>query len=79
MTDQINSGDFLKKAILFLVVLLVITLPQWVEEMINGVSNFIQKLIEALEKLYYVFSKIINLLNVIEVGETGSYNNSGKT
>ena len=62
-----------------MVVLLVITLPQWVEEMINGVSNFIQKLIEALEKLYYVFSKIINLLNVIEVGETGSYNNSGKT
>ena len=69
----------MKKYVLILIVLFVITLPQWVEEVINGISSFVQKFIEILEKLYYLVSKIINLLSVIEVGETGSYNNSGKT
>lgn len=69
----------MEKYVLILIVLFVITLPQWVEEVINGISSFVQKFIEILEKLYYLVSKIINLLSVIEVGETGSYNNSGKT
>ncbi len=77
--SHLNSGDHLKKAVFILVILLVISLPQWVEEIINTISDLISKVVALLEKIYYVFSKLVNLLNMIEVSGTGSYNNSGKT
>ncbi len=77
--SHLNSGDYLKKAVFILVIFLVISLPQWVEEIINTVSNLITNAVALIEKIYYVFSKLVNLLNTIEVSGTGSYNNSGKT
>jgi len=63
----------LKKAIIILIIFFVITLPEWVEEIINEISMFIEKFVEFLKKLYYIISKIINLINAITLNETNNF------
>ncbi|HIQ50155.1 MAG TPA: hypothetical protein EYH56_03085 [Nanoarchaeota archaeon] len=63
----------MKKAIIILIIFFVITLPEWVEEIINEISMFIEKFVEFLKKLYYIISKIINLINAITLNETNNF------